>query len=57
MFFKEKIEKGEFFENDISLYERSQNGSEIYFWEFETIKKDKFGKYIFKEKLIDIFLV
>ena len=53
--FKEKILKGEFLENDIFLYERSQNGSEVYVWECEPMKKVKFGEYIYKEKLIDIF--
>ena len=53
--FKEKITKGEFLENDIFLYERSQNGSEVYVWECEPIKKDEFGEYICEEKPIDIF--
>ena len=53
--FKEKIAKGEFLENDISLYERSQNGSEVYVWECNPIKKIKFGEYIFEKKSIDIF--
>ena len=53
--FKEKIAKGEFLENDIFLYERSQNGSEVYVWECEPMKKDKFGEYICEEKPIDIF--
>ena len=53
--FKEKIVNGEFLENDIFLYERSQNGSEVYVWECEPIKKDEFGEYICEEKPIDIF--
>ena len=53
--FKEKIEKGELLENEIFLYERSQNGSEVYVWECEPIKKDEFGEYICEEKLIDFF--
>jgi len=53
--FKEKFVKGEFFENDIFLYERSQNGSEVYVWECKPTKKNKFGKYICEEKPIDIF--
>ena len=53
--FKEKIAKGELFENDISQYERSKNGSDTYVWEFEPTKKDKFGQYIREEKPIDIF--
>ena len=53
--FKEKIAKGEFLENDIFLYERSQNGSEVYVWECEPMKKDKFTNYIYEEKPIDIF--
>ena len=53
--FKEKIVKGEFLENDIFLYERSQNGSEVYVWECKPMKKDKFGEYICEEKPIDIF--
>ena len=54
--FKEKIEKGELLEKDISLYERSQNGSEIYIWECEAMKKEKFGEYINEDKTTDIFL-
>ena len=54
--FKEKIVNGELLENDISLYERSQNGSEVYVWECEPMKKDIFGEYIYEEKKIDIFL-
>ena len=53
--FKEKILKGELFENDISLYKRSQNESEVYVWECNPTKKDKFGEYICEEKPIDIF--
>ena len=53
--FKEKIVKGELFENDISLYEKSQNGSEVYVWECEPMKKDEFSEYISEEKPIDIF--
>ena len=53
--FKEKIVKGEFLENDIFLYERSQNGSEVYVWECKPMKKDVFGEYICEEKPIDIF--
>ena len=53
--FKEKIIKGELFENDISLYERSQNGSDIYVWECNTTKKNKFSEYFCKEKPINIF--
>ena len=53
--FKEKIVKGEFLENDIFLYERSQNGSEVYVWECKPMKKNVFGEYICEEKPIDIF--
>ena len=53
--FKEKIVKGEFLENDIFLYERSQNGSEVYVWEWEPMKKNEFGEYISEEIPIDIF--
>ena len=53
--FKEKIVKGEFLENDIFLYERSQNGSEVYVWECKPMKKVVFGEYICEEKPIDIF--
>ena len=53
--FKEKISSGEFLENDIFHYERSQNGSEVYVWECEPIKKDEFGEYIYEKKPIDIF--
>jgi len=53
--FKEKIENRELFEKDISLYERSQNGSEIYIWECKPIKKENFDEYIYEDKIIDIF--
>ena len=53
--FKEKFVKGELFEKDISLYERNQNGSEIYVWECNPTKKYKLGEYICEEKPIDIF--
>ena len=53
--FKEKVTKGEFLENDIYIYERSQNGSEVYVWECKPMKKDVFGEYICEEKPIDIF--
>ena len=53
--FKEKIVKGEFLENDIFLYERSQNGDEVYVWECELTKKDECGEYFCEEKPIDIF--
>ena len=53
--FKEKIENGEFLENDIFLYERSQNGSEIYVWECNPTKNDKFCECFCEEKPIDIF--
>ena len=54
--FKEKIVTGEFLENDIFLYERSQNGSEVYVSECKPMKKDVFGEYICEEKPIDFFL-
>ena len=53
--FKKKIEKGKLSEKDISLYERSQNGDEIYIWECKPMKKEKFFKNVCKEKPIDIF--
>ena len=53
--FKEKIAKCEFLENEISFYERSQNGSDIYVWECQPMKKVKFGEFICEEKPIDIF--
>ena len=53
--FKEKIAKSEFLENDIFLYERSQNGSEVYVWECKPMKKDVFDEYFCVEKPIDIF--
>ena len=39
--FKEKIVKGELFENDISQYERSHNGSEIYLFSLVHTPKHK----------------
>ena len=53
--FKEKIEKGLLFEKDIYLYEKSQNGDEIYVWECESINKERFDKYVIVEKPIDIY--
>jgi len=53
--FKEKIVKDEFLENDIFLYERSQNGNEVYVWECKPMKKDVFAEYICVKKPIDIF--
>ena len=53
--FKEKIVKGELLEKGISLYERSQNGSEVYIWEYNLTKKDEFGGCFFEEKPIDTF--
>ena len=52
--FKEKIAKGIFLENDISLYERSQSGNEIYVWVCKPLKKDKFAGYKSVEKPIYI---
>ena len=37
------------------MYERSQNGVEIYIWKSKAIKKEKFGKYVYEGKPIDIF--
>ena len=54
--FKEKIKKSELFEKDVYLYERSQNGSEIYFWECQPMKKDKFADYVPGRNPIDVFL-
>ncbi len=45
----------ELFALTIFLYERSQNGSEVYVWECKPMKKDVFGEYICEEKPIDIF--
>ena len=53
--FKDKIAKGEYLENNIFLYEKSKNGSEVYVWECEPINKNEFGKFICEEKPIDIF--
>ena len=53
--FKEKVVKGEFLENDIYTYERSQDGSEVYVWECRPKTKNKFGEYICEEKPIDVF--
>ena len=53
--FKEKIEKGELFEKDVSLFELSQNGGDIYIWECEPLKNEKFDKYIYGDKPINIF--
>ena len=54
MFFG-KIEKNEFFEKNISVYERSQNGVEINICECEPMK-NKFAINDFQENILDIFL-
>ena len=53
--FKEKFEKGELLEKDISLYERSQNGDEVYIWECRPKKENKFSACVYGKNLIDIF--
>ena len=53
--FKKKFEKGELLEKDISLYERSQNGDEVYIWECRPIKKNKFSACVNGKTLIDFF--
>ena len=53
--FKEKVTKGKFLENDIYIYERSQNRSDVYVWECEPTKKNIFVQYVYRENLIDIF--
>ena len=45
----------QFLENDIFLYERSQNGNEVYVWECKPMIKDVFGEFICEEKPLDIF--
>ena len=53
--FKKKIEKGEFFEKDILLYERSQNRDEVYVWECKPTKKDMLVEYVYRNNPIDFF--
>ena len=53
--FKEKIEKVELFEKDVSYYERSHNGDEVYIWECIPKKKNKITNDDTKKNLIDIF--
>ncbi len=53
--FENKFEKGELLEKDIFLYERSQNGDEVYIWECKPKTKLKFVKYNFELNPIDIF--
>ena len=53
--FRHKIQIGQLSEKDISLYERSQNGDEVYIWECEPIKKNKTVYNSFKRNPIDIF--
>ncbi len=52
--FKQKIEKGKLLEKDLSIYERSQNGNEVYVWQCKPMKKGKFSKNI-RQNPIDIF--
>ena len=52
--FKKKIEKGQLSEKYIFLYERSQNGEEVYIWESTPTKKDKINND--NTNPIDIFL-
>ena len=53
--FKKKIEKGQLSEKNISLYERSQNGDEVYIWECKPNQKKKITNYVSKNNPIDIF--
>ena len=54
--FKKKIEKGEFFEKDILLYERSQNGDEVYVWGCKAKKNDIFVKNVYRKFQLIFFL-
>ena len=53
--FKKKIEKGQLSEKDILLYERSQNGEDIFIWECTPTKKNKITNYYSVKNPIDIF--
>ena len=54
--FKKKIEIGELYERNLSLYERSRNGDEIYVWECKPINREQFlGEYVCIKNPIDIF--
>ena len=53
--FKKRIEKGQLSEKDIFLYERSQNGDDVYIWECIPIKKNKIINYDLEKNPIDIF--
>ena len=53
--FREKIEKGELFEKDVSFYERSQKGDEVYIWECIPKRKDTITNYDTEKIPIDIF--
>ena len=53
--FKKRVEKGQLSEKDIFLYERSQNGDEVYIWECIPIKKNKITYFASEKKPIDIF--
>ena len=53
--FREKIKIGKLLEKDIYLYERSQTGDEVYFWECKPINKFKISKCVFEENHIDFF--
>ena len=44
--FKREIERGQLSEKDIFLYERSQNGDEVYNWECTPVKKDEITNYV-----------
>ena len=54
--FKKKLEIGELCEKDLSLYECSRNGDEVYIWECKPINKEQFlDEYVCIENPIDIF--
>ena len=54
--FKMKIENGQLSEKDMFLYERSQNGDEVFMWECIPIKKNKLTNYVSKKNPIDIYI-
>ena len=54
--FKKKIENGQLSEKDMFLYERSQNGDEVFMWECIPIKKNKLTNYVSKKNPIDIYI-
>lgn len=56
LIFLKKIEIGELCEKDLSLYECSRIGDEVYIWECKPINREQFfDEYVCIESRIDFF--